>query len=158
MIVHYSSLFFQAIPVLTTFFSRTTHPHTGSSSDSKIFPKATLKVKTPCLFERFLFQRYLSPCSKIDDVTDSFSTRINHRIKKISGNIGVMLIKLGTNDVMLGRKQNDTNFDAAFSLGSNPFLPDKYLHFGPVKDRKTVLLEKHEVPILPHVSSPAHRE
>ena len=41
-----------------------------------------------------LFQRYSSFCSKIDDITNRFCTKINHKIKNISGNIGVMLLKL----------------------------------------------------------------
>ena len=51
-------------------------------------------------FEYLLsFQRYSSFCSKIDDVTNCFSTKINNKIKNITGNIEVMLLKLGTNDV-----------------------------------------------------------
>ena len=46
-----------------------------------------------------LFQRNSSFCSKIDDVTNRFSTKINDNIKNISGNIGVMLLKLGTKNV-----------------------------------------------------------
>ena len=45
------------------------------------------------------FQRYSSFCSKIDDVTNRFSTKIQHKIKNISENIGVMLLKFGTNNV-----------------------------------------------------------
>ena len=45
------------------------------------------------------FQRYSSFCSKIDDVTNCISTKINHKILNISGNIEVMLLKLGTNNV-----------------------------------------------------------
>ena len=45
------------------------------------------------------FQRYSSFCSKIDDVTNHFSTKIHHKIKNISGNTGVMLLKFGTNNV-----------------------------------------------------------
>ena len=41
------------------------------------------------------FQRYSSFCSKIDGITNRFSTKI----KNISGNIGVMLLKLGTSNV-----------------------------------------------------------
>ena len=44
-------------------------------------------------FEYLLsFQRYSSFCSKIDDVTNHFNTQMNHKIKNISGNIGVMLL------------------------------------------------------------------
>ena len=51
-------------------------------------------------FEHLLsFQRYSSFCSKIDDVTNRFSTKINNKIKDISRSIGVMLLKLSTNNV-----------------------------------------------------------
>ena len=51
-------------------------------------------------FEFFLsFQRCSSFCSKIDDVTNHFSSKIIHKVKNISGNIGVMLLKLGTSNV-----------------------------------------------------------
>ena len=52
--------------------------------------------------ERFhSFQRYIQvfECPKIDDVTNRFSTKIHHKIKDISGSIGVMLLKLGTSNV-----------------------------------------------------------
>ena len=39
-------------------------------------------------------------CSKIDDVKNSFSTKINYKIKNISGNIRVMLLKLGTSSYL----------------------------------------------------------
>ena len=39
-------------------------------------------------------QRYSSFCSKFDDVTNHFSTKMHHKMKDISGNIGVMLLKL----------------------------------------------------------------
>ena len=56
------------------------------------------------LFEYLLsFQRYSSFCSKSDDVTNCISTKINHKFKNISGNIEVMLLKLGTNNVPLVR-------------------------------------------------------
>ena len=45
------------------------------------------------------FQRYSSFCSNIDNVANRFSTKIHHKIKNISGNIEVMLLKLGTNNV-----------------------------------------------------------
>ena len=41
-----------------------------------------------------------------DDVTNSFSTKINHKIKNISGNIELVLLKLGTSNVPQVR-QND---------------------------------------------------
>ena len=41
-----------------------------------------------------LFQRYSSFCSKINDVINCLNTKINHKIKNISGNFGVMLLKL----------------------------------------------------------------
>ena len=51
------------------------------------------------LFKYLLsFQRYSSFCLKIDDLTNRFSTQINCKIKNISGNIGVILLKLGTNN------------------------------------------------------------
>ena len=52
-------------------------------------------------FEYLLsFQRYSSFCSKIDDVTNCISTKItDHKIRNISGNIGMMLLKLGTGNV-----------------------------------------------------------
>ena len=34
-----------------------------------------------------LFQRFSSFCSNIDDITNHFSTKINHKIKNILGNI-----------------------------------------------------------------------
>ena len=40
------------------------------------------------------FLRYSRFCSKIDGVS---TIKINHKIKNISGKIGVMLLKLGTN-------------------------------------------------------------
>ena len=50
--------------------------------------------------EYFLaFQIYRKFLFKIDDVTNRFSTKINHKIKNISGNIGVIPLKLGTNNV-----------------------------------------------------------
>ena len=39
-------------------------------------------------------QRYSSLCSEIE-----YSTKIYHKIKNISGNIGVMLLKHGTSNV-----------------------------------------------------------
>ena len=45
------------------------------------------------------FQRYSSSRPKIDGITNCISTKINHKILNISGNIGVMLLKLGTNNV-----------------------------------------------------------
>ena len=57
-------------------------------------------------FEYLLsFQRYSSFCSKIDDITNCISTKINHKIKNISENIGVMLLKLGTSNVSQVRQK-----------------------------------------------------
>ena len=51
-------------------------------------------------FEYLLsYQRYSSFCSKIDDVTNCICLKINHKMKNISGNIGVMLLKLGISNV-----------------------------------------------------------
>ena len=47
-------------------------------------------------FEYLLsFQRYSNFCSKIDDVTNCLGTKKNHKIKNISRNVEVMLLKLG---------------------------------------------------------------
>ena len=62
-----------------------------------------------------LFQRYSSSCSNIDDVTNCISTKINHKILNISGNIGVMLLKLGTN-----KQKTDTHFVVTMVLLSVP--------------------------------------
>ena len=48
------------------------------------------------LLEYFLSFQFLF---RIDDVKNRFSTKINHKIKNISGNIGVIAPKLGTNNV-----------------------------------------------------------
>ena len=67
-----------------------------------------------CSFFEYLpsFQRYSKFCSKIDDVTNCISTKINHKIKNISENIVVMLLKLKT--------ENDT-YCMATVLLSGPF-------------------------------------
>ena len=55
-------------------------------------------------FEYLLsFHRYPSFCSKIDDITNCISTKINHKIKIILENIVAMLLKLGTSSVPLVR-------------------------------------------------------
>ena len=46
------------------------------------------------------FQSYLSFCSKTSNVKNSLITKINHKIKNISGDIGVMLLKLGTSNIL----------------------------------------------------------
>ena len=48
---------------------------------------------------------FSSFCSKTDDVTNRLSTKINHKINKSSGNIGVMLLKLGTRNVPQVRRK-----------------------------------------------------
>ena len=64
--------------------------------------KAFQREQERCfLFFEYLlsFHRYSSSCSEIDDVTNCISTKINHKIKNISENIVVMLLKLGTSNV-----------------------------------------------------------
>ena len=65
-----------------------------------LFERPFKEKKNGVLFFEYLhsFQRYSSFCSKIDDVTNRFSTKIDNKIKNILGNIGVMLLKLGTNN------------------------------------------------------------
>ena len=47
----------------------------------------------------FSFQRYSGFSSKTDAFTDRLSVKINHKIVNVSGNIGVMLLKLGSSNV-----------------------------------------------------------
>ena len=110
--------------------------------------------------EYFLsFQRYSSFCSKIVDVTNHFSTKINPKIKNISGNIGVLLLKLGTNNVHQVRNKITPNFDVAMVLLSVP-VPSAMNQLSPIFDHirrgRQSYLETHEVPILPYVSTTAH--
>ena len=69
--------------------------------------------------------------------------------------------KLGINNVLQGKKQNDTHFDVAMVLISASvrfcYEPND-LNFRPDNGRQIVLIERHEVLILPYISSPAHWE
>ena len=57
---------------------------------------------SPLIPELFKF------CSKSDDVTNRLSTKINHKIKNILGNIGMMLLKFGNCKCTSSKTQNGT--------------------------------------------------
>ena len=92
-------------------------------------------------FEYLLsFQRYSSSCSKID-VTNCISTKINHKILNISGNIGVMLLTLGTNNVCQVSNKLTPTLTLPWYYSWPQTLSAINWH--------TVLLETHKVPIFP---------
>ena len=76
------------------------------------------RTRMAFFFSEYLlsFQRYSSSCSKIDDVTNCISTKINHKILNILGNIGVILLK----QCIPGKKQTETHFDVAMVLHLAP--------------------------------------
>ena len=102
---------------------------------------AHLKVLSNRRIMVFSFLKYLlsfQSCSKTDDVTNSFSTKINHKIKNILGNIGVMLLKLGTSNVPHVRHKLTPSvlmplrqfcfrvfFILIFCLNQTPFTPNE---------------------------------